>query len=291
MSQSSLLLPLVVAAGLAALTAAVHRRLPPPVAARSMTVSLVVVAAAALPSIWLLGLSFLAHLPFVGAGFEWCAKAVGMHDDIPWIVGAPAVAMMMLGTPRAVRVLFLDWRLRIHTPGPVEYVDTPEPYAVTVPGRGGRIVISTGLLNIVDDAELDAVIAHEHTHAHYRHDRYLLIARTISAAIPFVKPFTERLRFALERWADEHAARRCGDRRTIAAALAKVALAQPMAPTMLGFGNLGVTARVEALIAAPPPRLNPAISFVLWTSIGATAILGVVQLHHLGRLVAALCPT
>jgi Zn-dependent protease with chaperone function len=292
MTPVALLAPVFVAAVLALFTAGAHRRLPPHIAARVTTASLVAVAAAALPSVWLLGLSYLAHLPIIGGSFQWCAMAMGIHHDVPAVIGIPSVLVGAIGAPRAVQVIRRDRKLRMHDAGPIEYIDSPEPYAVTVPGRGGRVVISTGLLDLVDDAELDAVIAHEETHAEHRHDRYLLIARTVAALIPFVRPITVRLQYSLERWADEQAARTCRDRRVVASALAKVALGQPAQPALLGFGNLGVTGRVEALmVAAPPAMPTRRIAAVLWASIAATALLGVVQLHHLGTLIAALCPT
>lgn len=290
MRLALLLAPLAVAAVLALLTSALHRRLPPRVAARAIAASLVAVCAAAVPSLWLISLSFLAHLPLVGDGFRWCAMAIGIHDEIPWMIGAPSLVVAAFGTPRALKVLRLDRRLRIHTEGPIEYIDDAEPYAVTLPGRGGRIVISTGLLDVVDDDELGAVIAHEETHARYRHDRYLLAARTVSAAVPLLRPITARLQYALERWADESAAQRCRDRRIVASALAKVALAQPPMPAVLSFAGLGVTARVQALIAPAPQPPNRVTAAILWAAIAVTSLLGAVQLHHLGRLFAALCP-
>jgi hypothetical protein len=291
MTPVALLTPLIVAAMLALVTTSAHRRLPPHIAARATTMSLIAIAAAALPSFWLLALSYLAHLPVVGGSFQWCAMAVGIHHEVPALLGLPSLLVLAIGTPRAVQVIRLNRKLRMNDPGPIEYVDATEPYAVTVPGRGGRIVISTGLLELIDDSELDAVIAHEDTHARHRHDRYLLVARTVSAAIPFVRPISTRLQYSLERWADEQAAQACRDRRVVASALAKVALGQHVRPALLGFGNLGVTSRVEALIAGPPTAPTRHIALAMWMSIAATTVLGIVQLHHLGTLIAALCPT
>jgi Zn-dependent protease with chaperone function len=246
MSLTALLAPLAVAAILGWCISAVHRHLPPELAARAATISLVAIAGAALPSLWLLSMSYLVHAPVIGTGMEWCAMAIGVHREVPPAIGLASLAIVLVGTPKAVRVWRVDRALRMHDAGPIEYVDSAEPYAVTVPGRGGRIVISTGLVDLISDDELDAVIAHERTHARHRHDRYLLIARTIAAGLPFIRPITTRLQYSLERWADEVAARSCGDRRLVATALAKVALGQQARPALLGFGGLGIATRVEA---------------------------------------------
>lgn len=286
-----LFVPLAAALVIVLATSVSHRWLPPQIAARATRAGLLAVAVAAIPSLWLISLSYLAHAPLVGAGFRWCAMIAGVHHEIPVIVGLPSVALSIVGAARAIKVIRLDRRLRIHEPGPVEYVDTAEAYAVTVPGRGGRIVVSTGLLDLIDDRELEAVIAHESAHARHRHDRYLLTARAVAAALPPVRPITARLQFALERWADESAARACGDRRVVATALAKAALGPQLSAATLGFTGPGITDRVEALLAASPPRPRRGVALALWTAIAVTASLGAVQLHHLASLLASLCPT
>ena len=97
-------------------------------------------------------------------------------------------------------------------------------------------------------------------------------------------------RFSLERCADEGAARHCGDRRRVARTLAKVALATDVSPALLGFTGLGVAARAEALLAAPPRRpTRPTVVGIL-SGMAVTAGLSLVQLHHLGALITALCP-
>ena len=61
----SFVLPLTVAVGLAILVTATHRRLPPVVAARAVTITLAVVAAAAVPTLWIVSLGYVAHLPML----------------------------------------------------------------------------------------------------------------------------------------------------------------------------------------------------------------------------------
>ena len=60
------LLPLTVAVGLAMVVTATHRRLPPAVAARTVTITLAVVAAAAVPTVWIVSLGYVAHFSVLG---------------------------------------------------------------------------------------------------------------------------------------------------------------------------------------------------------------------------------
>jgi hypothetical protein len=109
--------------------------------------------------------------------------------------------------------------------------------------------------------------------------------------VPFLRPLSSRLRFSLERWADEAAVvANDGDRRLVARTLGKVAL-NTMSPAMaLGFGGVGVPARVAALLSPPVGRPAKVNLLGMWLAIGAVAVLGLYQLHHLAQLVAALCP-
>jgi Peptidase family M48 len=295
MDVSTVFLPLIAAAFVTVLATGLHKTLPPKVAARVVFASMLVVAAAALPSIWIIGVSYLAHAPLIGKSFRWCAMAFGLHHEIPAILAIPALGVTIHGGLGAFAVLRRDRHLRIHGPGPVEFIESQEAFAATMPGKGGRIIVSTALVELVDDQEFDIVIAHERAHAQNRHDRYLLWARLVSAALPFMRPVTRRLHFVLERWADETAAARCGDRTLVATTLAKVALnepvSSPLALAALSFSGLGVVGRVEALLA--PPRPRPARPYVagIWLATAVATVLAVVQLHHLAGLISALCPT
>jgi hypothetical protein len=150
-------------------------------------------------------------------------------------------------------------------------------------------VISTAMIELLDDDEQRIVIAHEEAHARFRHDRYLLTAELAAAALPPLRPLARRVTYSIERWADEAAAVVCGDRRRVAVTLGKVALqAQPA--TVAAFSGLGVAARMGALLEPPVGRPHRSQILVLWSSLGVAAIFGLYQLHHLERLFTALCP-
>lgn len=282
--------PLMVALLAAAVVTAVHRRLPPPLSARVVTVTLGVVLVSALPTFWVLSIGYIAHLPVVHARMHWCAEAFGFHEPIPHWAGLAALTVSISGTLR-MRSAITSYRLlSSHEQGPVEIAEDARPFAFTLPGRGGQVVLSTALLDLLDDVEYDVVLAHERAHGKFRHDRYLLVARLAGAAVPVVRPLTRRLQFTLERWADEAAVRSCGDRQFVARTLGKVALRNVAPVPAMGFAGLGVSARVEALLAPSPTRPRAAFIGTIWLLVVATATLSVFQLHHLAVLLVTLCP-
>lgn len=282
--------PVFAALLLGVIVTTIHRRLPPPLAARVVAATTVVVAVAALPTLWILSLGFVAHLPFLGDGLAWCTEVFGVHRRLPWWVGAPTTAFVLVGSTRAVRVIRSQRRLRHDRPGSIEIAGHDQPFAVTLPGRGGHIVLSSALVELLDEAEQEVVIAHEHAHARHRHDRYLLLAEVCSTAIPMLRPLTSRLQFSIERWADEAAVESCGDRRLVAMTLGKVALHAVTPAGVLGFAGLGVPARMTALLGPPPGPARTRVIFGVWLAIALAASMGVVQLHHLAGALTALCP-
>ncbi len=289
---AGLLAPLAIAMILAVLVTAVHRRLPPTIAARAVTTTMAVVAAAGVPTLWILSLGYVAHVPLLGGRLDWCAEAWGVHDPIPAWLGVPALILSGAGILRVRTVLRSYRRLRQNEPGAVEFAEHALPFAFTLPGRGGQVVVSTGLVDILDEHEQQVVLAHERAHAVHRHDRYLLIAQVAAALMPPLRTLASRLQFSLERWADEAAVDHCGDRRFVARTLGKVALSS-VSPAFaaLSFAGLGVPARVAALLSPPRPPVLPRYSGTLWCAIAVTGVLAAFQIHHLALLLTALCPT
>lgn len=285
----SVAFPLLVTLCIAAIATSAHRRLPPRLATRFVTLALVLVVIAALPTALLVALGFLAHAPVVGTGFEWCAQAIGMHASIPAWVGLPVLALLAIGTVRTALLIRQHCALRREDARPIHVAHSHKPYAVTLPGRAGQIVISTAMVDLLDDDERRIVVAHERAHARYRHDRYLLTAELAAALLPPLRGLARRVNFSIERWADEAAAAVCGDRKLVAITLGKVAL-QTNPPTVAGFSGLGVAARMAALLEPPVPSPHRAQLLVLWSSLAVIAAFSAYQLHHLEQLITALCP-
>lgn len=285
----SLASPLIATVVVAVIATSTHRRLPPRLAARFVTIALVLVVLAALPTALVIAIAFLAHAPLIGFGFEWCAQAIGLHGSVPPWLGVPVIAVLAVGCVRASRLLRQHRLMRLNTPGSVHIADSDKPYAVTLPGRAGQVVISTALMELLDDDEQRIVLAHERAHARYRHDRYLLTAELAAAVLPPLRALANRVSYSVERWADEAAAAMCGDRELVAITLGKVAL-QTNVPTVAGFAGLGVASRMGALLEPPIRNPHPGHVLALWSSIAVTAAFSAYQLHHLERLLTALCP-
>jgi hypothetical protein len=125
----------------------------------------------------------------------------------------------------------------------VEVVDDDGRYAYTYGLRTPRVVVSRGLIECADEAELIAVFAHEHHHAAQHDPTKVALARIIAAAtgpvLPAVNTLLGRYLVGRELDADRHAIERCG-RPAVAGALLQAA----SGPPEVGFG-------AAAAIAAP----------------------------------------
>ncbi len=162
-------------------------------------------------------------------------------------------------------------------------VDYPAAAAYCVPGLRSRIVISAGALDLLDQAELAAVLAHERAHLRERHDLVLLPFTALARAFPrsvLVQRSYASVALLVEMLADDHAARQ-RPARELVTALIRVGSAGPpgtpagalaMADADAALAGTGVTARVERLLRPAPGISLPARVLVC----GAAAALVVV---------------
>jgi Zn-dependent protease with chaperone function len=138
-------------------------------------------------------------------------------------------------------------------------IEHATPAAYCLPGRHGRIVVTTAALAALDDAQLTAVLAHERGHLRQRHHLVLAAAQAFARAFPPLPVFRvarDQIARLTELAADDSATRRA-DRLTIAEALLTLAQAAPAAGPAnvpaLAAGGTGSAARARRLIAAPRP--------------------------------------
>ncbi len=286
------LAPLGIAILLALTASGAHRRLRPDVSAVVLTAIMGVTLVAAVPAVALAAAAFVAHPPAIGGGLAWCHEVFGVHASVdPWL-GATATGWSLIAGHR-VWLACRSWHgLRRVEPGAMEVVDDDLPYALTLPGAGRRVMVSTGLIATLDPQQFAVVVAHERAHADHRHDLHLLLADIAVGVVPFLRPVRRRLRFELERWADENAVRDArGDRRHVAETLVHVALEHRTPGRFpLEFNGLGVTARVDALLR-PPDLTHPALwRAVLFSATASVAVAAVVQLHHSFGVLDRICP-
>jgi beta-lactamase regulating signal transducer with metallopeptidase domain len=130
-----------------------------------------------------------------------------------------------------------------------------EPIAYAMPG--GPVTVSVGMLQSLTPPEQCAVLAHERAHVSHRHHRWRLLVDGCARINPLLRPVAQAVYGLTERWADEIAAERIGNRREVASALTRaseVTRNWRVNGTRLDFGSLTVADRIAALDAEPPCR-------------------------------------
>jgi len=134
-------------------------------------------------------------------------------------------------------------------------IDHDEAAAWCLPGAGGQLVLTTAAAEVLDEAQLAAVLAHERAHQRGRHHLLVALAGSLAAAFPRVRAFRlghEQVARLVELLADD-AAVAASPRLTVAGALLALAAPAPPAAAALGAGGSATAARVRRLIAAAPP--------------------------------------
>ncbi|WP_051761980.1 M56 family metallopeptidase [Microbispora rosea] len=266
-------------------------RCEPRVATWLLTVSALVLGAASTLSLGLLAITGLIRIPLLADLGHWSVHAV-QRDD-PTELSVAVVAGLLLGGAvlAAGRMLWTRARslaaaaqqaacLPAHDGLVVIEDETPDAFAV--PGLPGRIVVSTGMLRLLDDGEHGILLAHERAHLAAHHYVFVALAGLGAAVNPLLRPLASAVTYTVERWADERAAAATGDRARVAHTLGKAALAAPRtagnrlpghALGILGQRglprNAGPVPRRVAALLAPPLHHRPVIT------IAAGAVLAV----------------
>lgn len=101
----------------------------------------------------------------------------------------------------------------------------PQLGAYSIPLGRGRVVLTQGTVDALNETELAAVIAHEHAHLRQQHHALLAWTRILSQAfgwVPLLRTAAPMVAGYTELAADDAAARTVTDRVTVARALAKL---------------------------------------------------------------------
>ena len=223
---------------------------------------------------------------------EWC-RIVPLHHQVSTLEGIVAGAVVAVMALRVVLVLRRHKSISAPTDGRrVAVLETVEPLAYAAPGKPGCVVVSTGLLSVLEPRERQVVFAHERAHLRRSHHRFLLIGALSVAVVPILGPLVERLRLATERQADEEAvAAMGGDRQLVATAITKAAITKSSFDGLVpAINGASVVARVEALVGSPQGRWTTRVGVAL-AVLGAVSVLGAgsVQLHHVWVLAEHVC--
>ena len=210
------------------------------------------------------------------------ASTVVGHAPVSTLTGATSVAAVALMVFNVSGHLRSIWRERTSlSRGQGAVLSSSEPLAFSLPGRSGGVLLSRGLRAQLTRPELRVVIEHEASHLRHRHHRYLLVGNLCAGAVPVLRRVERHISFAVERWADEDAAQKTGDRRLVARTIARVAL-EGTSSAVPAFSGSGVLDRVEAMLDDPPANSQVAGAALLATTgvTTSTMTMPALQFHH-----------
>lgn len=221
---------LILGAGSAELATASLRCLIAPVSSLDAAVHASAVAAGILASLPILTAIRAASRTRAGvAEIDHAAKAARLSPPPPVVAAARAASI----------------------DGRIDLVNASRPFAFAYGWIRPRVCVSTGLVGLLNDRELEAVFHHESWHVFRRDPLRLLVAQTIGAAfgvVPEIRRLVRAYLLAVEVAADHHVVTAMGHPRWLASALGKT-LGPPVArPAFEGE----VEARIAALAGQPP---------------------------------------
>lgn len=293
----SLVLPALAAFAVGVPVAGGQRRVHPRIGTRALALATAGLALAATAALATVAAGFVSGVPWISDHLGWCRSFTRTHDAVPAWLGVPAVGMlavMAVSAARAYRKARRDLWSPFRRSGGVRVIFDDRPDAYALGGPTGHVVVTSGMLHLLDAAERRVLLAHERSHLLHRHHRYLTLARVTAAAVPPLGFLTRRLCLAVERWADEDAALETGgDRCLVARTILRAALGRSDydGRAVLALGAVGVRARVEALLRPAPDRSWGPVT-VLVAALGAVALVlagSALQVHHLFGFVAHVC--
>ncbi|MFG2466991.1 M48 family metalloprotease [Streptomyces canus] len=295
-----LLIPLLLPFVVPLLARRALARLAPVTALWALTVAALVLAGAVVAALGCLVLTGLLEVPAFAALGELvhplrtpsdyavlpaAAIATGLLTIGAWTLGRSA-----LRQTRALRTARAEADRR-PVAGDLCVIDAPHPDAYALPGRPHRIVVTTAMLRSLGPDERDALFAHERAHNRGGHHYFLAAAELTAHCHPALRRLRAVIRLAAERAADEAAAAVVGDRRLLARAIARAALAGQAAstnrPDFAPAATAGpVPQRVAALLATPAPRTRRSVCWAALLlaaspALSATAVAtGAITFHH-----------
>lgn len=192
------------------------------------------------------------------------SAAIGLISGGLWLLSAGKQWWITAGAVRSLgrkavdpppRVLTLLAR-RSLTHRVVVYHDA-HALALTLGPIASRIMISTGLIETLDDNELDAVLLHEESHLRNRDPLYLLLARALVTAffyLPVVGALVQRYQAAIELAADEYVIGKQGGSFSLSSAIVKLLRVRPstaIATPFTGVADLRLSYLLERDVNLP----------------------------------------
>jgi peptidase M48-like protein len=312
-------LPLALPVAAALATRPLSGRLPPRTATWLLTATGVIMAATSAATLALPALGGALRLPLIAALGHLSERVLHHDTETSPLVASVAATLLiaslgaaaasavrqvcgLLSAARAARALPADDLVAVVDDGAVE--------AFALPGRPGRVVVTTGMLAVLTPDERRALLAHERAHLTGRHHLFRMLVCVVAAANPLLWPLRSAVTYTTERWADEAAAAAIDDRERTARAIGKAALAHDRRPrlgdaTALGIGAAarpctgwwprgrrpGPLPRRVAALLAPPPSHRPGLVTIVVVLLALSAFSvhdGATDLHALVERAQAL---
>lgn len=298
---SIVFVPFIASAALVILSRLLSSRLRPIAAVSALAATVPVLALCTLAALGVLASPLAGRMPAIAAIGQWSPRAVESHSPVAPVASIVATILLAWIATRILRTL-REFVRDVHVAralgafqrhsGSVTVVDDPAAYAHSL-GVGlfgwGRIVVSTGLLAVLDDEEREAVLAHEQAHLRQQHTVLCALANLSIAANPVLRPIASDLHLALERSADEMAASMT-NREALASGVAKAALyshgALRTSAMSFALHRHAVAERVAALLDEPARRTRPAWLLVALAAGSVIAI--TLALHDTERFFEAV---
>src|SRR5881296_1788548 len=128
----------------------------------------------------------------------------------------------------------------------VRIVESDDPLAMAVGGKNRNILLSRGLLGLLEKDEVDTVVAHELMHLKHHDAEFKVFSRVLSRILffdPFSKFFDPAVHREREYLADEMGGRSTGKPAALASALVKIANWGTPAKATWGLSILGGAGR------------------------------------------------
>ncbi|WP_326836434.1 M56 family metallopeptidase [Amycolatopsis rhabdoformis] len=257
-------------------------RMSPPAATLLLTFLALVFAAGSTAALTLGAAAGLSEVPLVADLGDFSASALSSTATVPAAISITCGVLLPAAVVSATAAVRDQWRwyrrvhreLDEHSPADgVVILPGTEPVAFAIAGRGGRIAVSRGMLAALDGSERAALLLHERAHLRLRHASYAAAGVLAAAVNPLVRPLVTTARFTMERWADETAASGVGDRRVVATAVAKAALAGHQSSYALAAAGGPVPQRVRALLDSSPSGSDSRRRGLL-TAVAVAVVLG-----------------
>lgn len=224
-----------------------------------------------------------AHFDVSGDPFAHAAAL------LPAVLLALGTGLFLVGAVVARSGLRTVVRRRSLGRGPGGSIVIADPRVlVAVTGFGPRqLLVSDTALAVMDDAELEASLAHEKGHLRRGHRVQNFVASLLAAVgclLPGSRASARGLRLSLEREADEYAVARSADPLALASAICKAAQERSAPAGALALGGQGTVVRLEQLMGSAA-RSSPVVESAV---LGLSAVLVLLALAVLVGVLAVV---